>query len=356
MMYVQCISAVIAPWLRCENPDSHTPKYIKAFRGFSPLSNGLLGPHSNTELLPLAPPLNGVLGCPAMTVMIDSVTGNAPPLASPIVAGYVDGSYGPNDKFGTGWSAAAWDRYRPRSQLVTITTGSSPGARVADCEPGAMTIPATVNWCLEEIAHGRRPTGYADQYDWERAFGLDQALAKAGIPRPVHVDGWIAHRGAPAVVPPGFVAIQFAQSVLTTPYGPTSHAVDISQTNGVWPGMAPPPPLTPSPSNQGVLLPMIKRTSTGHGYWVCDPSGAVFAFGDAKYFGGCNPGASSPMPPGHSATGFDALPNDLGYWISTDFGGVYSFGYAVYYGAPNNLPKHLAPPNIPPVHSLPPQP
>lgn len=297
-----------------------------------------------------------------MTVMIDSVTGDAPPLASPIVAYYLDGDYGPTNK--AAWTPQAIQRYlshSPPPAMVSITVRSAPGARVADCEPGAMSIPETVNWCLEEIAAHRRPTPYADLYDWTKAFGLDAALLRAGIPRPLHVDGWVAHRGAPpSPLPAGFVAIQFQQSVLTTPYGPVAHAVDVSNTNGIWPGNAPSPPLTiPAPLPLKGSRSMIRHTlftpppAPPKGYWICDPSGAVYTFGDAPYLGGTNPGSHSPMPTGHQAVGFSPTPPTLvapqgGYYIVTNFGEVYTFGNAPYLGGVNQgasspmPPGHLA--------------
>lgn len=251
--------------------------------------------------------------------MIDSVTGNAIPLNTPIVAGYGDGPYGPGDPYGSGWSTAAWAQYP--GQHVVITVKGTPGMRVADCESGAMTVPQTVQWARNEITAGRRPTIYADQWDW--ANEIDQALAAVNLRRVRDLDGWVAHVG-PAIVPSGFVAVQYAQGVP----GGRGHNVDLSITNGIWPGMAPPPPAIQGED-------MIASTPSGNGYWVCEPSGAVYTYGDANYYGGCNPGASSPMPAGHSATGFAPHPSGKGYWISTDFNGVYSFGACKYFGAPN---------------------
>lgn len=256
-----------------------------------------------------------------MTLMIDSVTGDAIPVNTPIVAGYGDGPYGPADPFGTGWSAQAWAQYP--GQHVVITVKGTPGMRVADCESGAMTVAQTIKWAQGEIAAGRRPTIYADEYDWANV--IDQALARVNLRRVRDLDGWVAHDGQPAVVPNGFVAIQYKQS---TPGG-RGHNVDLSVTDGIWPGMAPAPPLSTSEED------MIASTPSGNGYWVVEPNGAVYTYGDAQYYGGCNPGASSPMPAGHIATGFAPHPSGKGYWISTDFNGVYSFGICQYHGAPN---------------------
>ena len=82
---------------------------------------------------------------------------------------------------------------------------------------------------------------------------------------------------------------------------------------------------------------MIASTSTGDGYWIAKPDGAVYCFGDAQYHGGGNdpdgagPGTGSVVPPGHVIVGIAGRLND-GYWLTTDEGSVYCFGSAQYYG------------------------
>jgi hypothetical protein len=181
-----------------------------------------------------------------MTLMYDSVTGAAIPLDAQIVAGYVDGPYGPNDRYHTGWSADAWARY-PHAQHVTITVEGTPGARVADCEAGAMTPAQAASWALGEVRAGRRPTIYASEWDW--ANEVDPSLARVGLKRVRDVDGWQAHIG-PAKVPPGFVACQYAQDVP----GVGGHNIDLSVTDGVWPGNAPAPAPRPVPLPETVYL------------------------------------------------------------------------------------------------------
>jgi hypothetical protein len=80
---------------------------------------------------------------------------------------------------------------------------------------------------------------------------------------------------------------------------------------------------------------MIASTPSGNGYWVLKPDGSVWSYGDAEYKGGCNPGASAPMPAGHVAVGIAAHPVTQGYWITTNFGEVYAFGSSDYKGSPN---------------------
>jgi hypothetical protein len=93
-----------------------------------------------------------------------------------------------------------------------------------------------------------------------------------------------------------------------------------------------PPAPSPPPTEE---LNMFKSTPDGKGFWVCKPSGAVGTGGDAKYFGGCNPGASSPFPPGETAVGFDCTPTGLGYWIYGSNNQLYAFGDAPYFTPPN---------------------
>lgn len=81
----------------------------------------------------------------------------------------------------------------------------------------------------------------------------------------------------------------------------------------------------PSPSTTGEE--MIAATSTGKGYWIVDATGAVFAFGDARYMGGAN-----AKPLNAPITGIAPLPDDSGYWLTSKDGGVFAFGAAKYYG------------------------
>lgn len=182
-------------------------------------------------------------------ILYDSVTGNACPLDAQAIAGYVDGPYGPGDIFGSGWSQSAWNRY-PKAYHVTITVKGKPGARVADCEPGAIWPPAKVaQWAKSEIAAGRRPTIYGDLYDWsEIGDSIDKALAAVGLERGRDVDGWVASVG-PAVIPPGFVALQYAQDQP----GVNGGRVDLSVTNGVWPGEVTPPKPTPTVCPEDIM-------------------------------------------------------------------------------------------------------
>ena len=272
-------------------------------------------------------------------LVYDSVTGNACPRNAAIVAGYVDGSYGPNDPYGTGWSQAAWELY-PNAYHVTITVTGTPGARVADCEPGtAMYPPANAaNWAKREIAAGRRPTIYADLYDWsEHPGSVDQALAAVGLERGRDVDGWVADVG-PAKIPAGFVACQYAQGVNVG----TGHNVDISVTNGTWPQGTPPLPPTPAPvPNVQIMKPLAGKvgklnapvvavvpTWTGKGYSLVCADGGTFQYGDAPFLGSLA-GQKLNAPIVDAAR----TPDGNGLVLVATDGGVFTFGDAKFEGS-----------------------
>ena len=63
-------------------------------------------------------------------------------------------------------------------------------------------------------------------------------------------------------------------------------------------------------------------------------SDLIFSYGDAQFFGGCNPGGAAPFPPGITAISIEAHPGGQGYWILSSNYSVYSFGAAGYFGHP----------------------
>jgi hypothetical protein len=73
-------------------------------------------------------------------------------------------------------------------------------------------------------------------------------------------------------------------------------------------------------------------TPDGQGYWLVGADGAVFAFGDAAYYGGLATRAlRNPI------VGMAATPDGHGYWLVGAHGSVFTFGDAVYYGGTGRL-------------------
>jgi hypothetical protein len=64
---------------------------------------------------------------------------------------------------------------------------------------------------------------------------------------------------------------------------------------------------------------------SGHGYWVVTQTGAVYAFGDAPYFG-------SPGQQASPITSAAATPDGKGLWIVDGDGQVFAYGDAAFFG------------------------
>lgn len=94
-----------------------------------------------------------------------------------------------------------------------------------------------------------------------------------------------------------------------------------------------------APSSKRKGHEMIASTSTGNGYWIAKPDGAVYTFGDAQFRGGANdPDAGGPgksvVPAGHEIVGIAGRGTD-GYWLTASDGSVYAFGSAPFLGRPD---------------------
>ena len=66
----------------------------------------------------------------------------------------------------------------------------------------------------------------------------------------------------------------------------------------------------------------------GKGYWAFGPDGGVFAYGDARYFGGM---AGKPL--NAPVVGLAPCRGADGYWLVSRDGGVFAFGAAPYFGS-----------------------
>ena len=88
---------------------------------------------------------------------------------------------------------------------------------------------------------------------------------------------------------------------------------------------------TPAPKKRKAHN-MIASTTTGAGYWVVKPDGAVYAFGDGQFVGGANSvDGKNVVPAGHEIVGIAGKGTD-GYWLTADEGSVFAFGSANFEG------------------------
>ncbi|HVF20853.1 MAG TPA: thrombospondin type 3 repeat-containing protein [Mycobacteriales bacterium] len=76
----------------------------------------------------------------------------------------------------------------------------------------------------------------------------------------------------------------------------------------------------------------IEPTPTRGGYWVLASDGAVHAFGDARALG------NAVLRPGERATSLSATRSGAGYWVFTTLGRVITFGDAPFLGDMSSVP------------------
>jgi hypothetical protein len=70
----------------------------------------------------------------------------------------------------------------------------------------------------------------------------------------------------------------------------------------------------------------------GGGYWDVADNGAVFAYGNAQYYGSM---AGRPLTA--PIVGMAATPDGRGYWLVASDGGIFSFGDAAFFGSTGSL-------------------
>lgn len=162
-------------------------------------------------------------------------------------------------------------------------------------------------WCSIVSESGYRPVIYTSESDAHYVEGLAEL--------------WLAKWGSPPALLPG--------SVMTQYEGGPGHPYDLSVVADGLPLSPTGPGGNPVPETTHPPMWGIVRTSSGKGYWTFDNTGAVFAFGDAKYHGGANAPDVSHAP----VTGMAPTPDDGGYWLLGADGGVFAFGNAEYHGA-----------------------
>ena len=160
-----------------------------------------------------------------VTTMYDAVVASNIPVDAEVAAGYIDGLYANYD---------AVVARTPKAQHVSITVKGAAGAMVADCEAGDLTPGQASNWANAEITALRAPVVYLSRSTYEGPYAW-----------PDGTRFWIADwTGTPHLVP-GSVATQYANNVA---------GCDLSLTDGIWPGQAPPPPDPREDPNMQVLI------------------------------------------------------------------------------------------------------
>lgn len=89
--------------------------------------------------------------------------------------------------------------------------------------------------------------------------------------------------------------------------------------------VVPPRPTAPTQAQVTIGDPEgITQHPIGKGGWIYSADGAVYTFGDAKYFGGLtNKQLAAPV------CGLVATPTGNGYWMVGEDGGIFAFGDAV---------------------------
>lgn len=151
-------------------------------------------------------------------VMFDSVNAAAIPTTAQMVAGYVDGGFR--------WSAADWARF-PNAIKVRIAVASYvPGTHVYDCETGDFSPDQVADVVAIARDHGENPTVYMNASTWP---AVRDAFARRYMSQPPY---WVAsYPGGGAVIPPGAIAHQYANSAMT------GSDFDLSVVADFWPGV-----------------------------------------------------------------------------------------------------------------------
>ena len=245
-----------------------------------------------------------------MGIGYDAVNVAALPAGGDWYLGYIDGMNT------TGHYAKVRARF-PTATILKVTTTGQNAADICDVESGDATVQIAVNGVKGGL------------YDIVYSQTSNQAALTAGLKG----RQWGYFAADPTGVPhlvPGSLATQWAWPGYGSPGN-----YDISESVNV-PVPPPPAPSTPPEAE------MLASTPTGNGYWIVHPDGSIWAYGDATYLGGANPGApvtpgGPPVPAGLLAAGevvtsVTAHPSKQGYWLHTNAAHVFAFGASGFHG------------------------
>ena len=163
----------------------------------------------------------------------------------------------------------------PIDHILTVTTGSEPGARICDCELGDDTPWSAALWAYGETQAGRRPTIYAQ---WANYWSVVEALAYYGLEFVRDVDYFGAWWNDDPSVYEGWVAHQY--------YRESEFTFDMWVAIPSWLGI-------PGNDSTSQSVPvqednMIASDPLTGGYWIVRPDGSVYQFRGAPYLGGLN--------------------------------------------------------------------
>lgn len=160
-------------------------------------------------------------------LMYDSTNPAGIPVGAEIVAGYIDGIYGPDHaKYGqTGWDAAAWARFPNAIKVYIACFASTNDGHVLDVETGDATASQAPGWVLKRRAAGIDPSVYTSYSNWAL---VRNAFQSAGVAEPHY---WIADYDNIATIFNGAIAKQYADPVFT------KADYDLSIVADYWPGV-----------------------------------------------------------------------------------------------------------------------
>jgi hypothetical protein len=167
-------------------------------------------------------------------IFYDSADASAIPADAVGVCGYDDGE--------TAWSAADWARFPNAVQAHIVVNPATNSGSILDVEKGNWPSADAVPWIVMRRASGVVPTVYGNNgVAGYRLTEVTAACMAQGVAPPQY---WFASWGSPAVLPDGYVALQYAN-------GPD---YDTNIVADVWPGVDPAPAPDPAPIDPGSAL------------------------------------------------------------------------------------------------------
>jgi len=191
-----------------------------------------------------------------LVVVYDAVAVSTIPQEASIILAYVDG-----------WNPT-YDTCRelfPNATLITVTTGSKPGARICDCETGDDTPYQAALWANNEVRAGRRPTIYVEIanrpliVDYLADFGLE-----TGRDVDIFSAWWNNDRQLIQTMPGsnvplvGEVGHQFVMV--------SQNTYDVSVALAAWVPVVPPPPPPPQAIGELMIFQWLKNLYVVSGY------------------------------------------------------------------------------------------